>query len=200
MSTRGERMGRENNMETITNDALHAQLERVAQHEAGVRNTAVGRLLQSIGPTRPFAEIYRRIGPLIDPWLLRVSGGRIATQIYGMPSLLLLSTGAKSGKQRTSPLLYARDGDDFLIVGTNFAAANHPAWTVNLIKHPSALIEVAQETLPVTAELVSDAEFQRYWPSFTRIFRGYDEYLKRLTDRHPRMFRLRPNGLAGNGR
>jgi len=174
------------------NDELRAKLDRVAQHDASVRSTLVGRLLQWIGPTRAFSAVYRRLGPRVDPWMMRVSRGRVATQLYGMPALLLSSTGAKSGQPRVSPLLYTRDGDDFLVVGTNFGTKNHPAWTANLIKHPSAAIEVGSESFPVTAELLDQAEFERYWPRFVRVYRGYDVYMERLTARAPRMFRLRP--------
>jgi deazaflavin-dependent oxidoreductase (nitroreductase family) len=146
-----------------------------------------------IGPTRPFAAFYRRFGPVVDPWMLRATGGRIATKIYGLPVLLLLSVGAKSGLKRTSPLLYARDGDDFVIVGTNFGTKNHPGWTANLLKDPEAEIVVGEDTLAVTAALVDEESFKELWSRFVTIYGGYEAYLKRLTNRTPRMFRLAPH-------
>mgnify|MGYP000187847672 CR=1 FL=1 len=112
--------------------------------------------------------------------------------MYGFPVLLLPTTGAKSGQPRPPPLLYARDGDDFLAVGTNFGTEHHPAWTGNLLKEPRASILVGSDTLPVQAELLDDAGFAQHWPKFSAVYAGYDKYLERLTERKPRMFRLRP--------
>jgi deazaflavin-dependent oxidoreductase (nitroreductase family) len=180
-------------MTQVTKDELDAALAHAADLEAGLRaNTPVNRLLQKLGPTRPFIAFYRRFGPVVDPWLMRTTGGRIATSVYGFPALLLVTTGAKSGQRRTSPLLYARDENDFFVVGTNFGTEHHPAWTANLLKHPEAEIALGEHTIPVDAELVDDATFERIWTRFTAVYPGYDDYRKRLTHRHPRMFRLRP--------
>jgi deazaflavin-dependent oxidoreductase (nitroreductase family) len=174
-------------------DALEAQLARIAAHERRRRTTLVTRLLRRLGPTRPFIALYRRLGPAIDPWLMRRTGGHIAT-VYGFPMLLLTTVGAKSGLRRTSPLLYARDGDDFAVVGTNFGTHDHPAWTGNLLAHPAAEIVVANETVAVDAELTSPDAFERIWPRFTAVYGGYELYRKRLTHRTPRMFLLHPRG------
>ena len=163
----------------MTEDAreLQASLGRIAEHERGIRETWLNRLFQAIGPSRAFAAVYRRVGPRVDPWLMRKTGGRITSRLYGFPALLLVTTGAKSGARRTSPLLYVRDGDDFVVVGTNFGTENHPAWTGNLLKTPEAHITVGPETLAVTARLCDEATFTRLWPKFRAIYRGYDVYL-----------------------
>lgn len=173
--------------------ALTAALERVAVHEAGRRVTVLNKVMQRLGPTKPFIAVYRRLGPKIDPWLQRRTGGRIATRVYGFPALLLATTGAKTGKRRTSPLFYVRDGDDFVVVGTNFGTEHHPAWTANLLAHPDdAVVEVGTERLAVDASLADPDAFARIWPRFSAIYGGYDTYLERLTERTPRMFVLTP--------
>ena len=123
--------------------------------------------------------------------LTRRFGGRVTARIHGVPALLLTTTGARSGLPRTSPLLYVRDGDDFLVVGTNFGQANHPAWTGNLMAEPRAAIEVGPERLAVVGAMVDEAEFGSLWPRFVAIYPGYAAYLERC-GRSPRMFRLRP--------
>ena len=170
---------------------LRAKLDRIAAHEQTVHKNAITSFLHAVGPTRAFAYVYSRIGPYIDRYLLHRRGAQ-ASQFYGFPALLLITTGAKSGQPRESPLLYVRDGDTFAIVGTNFGGKPHPAWTGNLQKTPAARIVVADETLEVQAELADDATWQRLWPKFCAMYPGYDAYLKRLTDRTPRMFLLRP--------
>lgn len=179
-------------MGAITQEELRQRLERVAQHESDRRKTLLHRLLLLVGPTRLFASVYRRLGPRIDPWLLRKSAGRIATRLYGFPALLLLSTGAKSGQPRTSPLVYVRDGEDFLVVGTNFGTGKNPAWTGNLLKNPAAAVMVGGETVPVTAELLDSEGFAQHWPKFPAVYPGYNAYRVRWAEQQPRMFRLRP--------
>jgi deazaflavin-dependent oxidoreductase (nitroreductase family) len=170
---------------------IREKLDRIAAHERLLSKTWLNSFLQVIGSTRWFAWLYSRFGPALDRRLLR-SKGKVISRMYGLPTLLLVTTGARSGQKRESPLLYVRDGDSFVIVGTNFGGKPHPAWTANLHKTPAAQIVVYDETLDVTAELADEATWQRLWPRFSAVYRGYDAYLKRLTDRTPRMFVLRP--------
>ena len=176
----------------MTNEELRAALARVAQGEAAIRSTLAHRLFLMLGPTRVFTAIYRRVGPVMDPVLMRWTKGRIATRVYGFPALLLVTTGVKSGQRRTSPLLYVRDDDAFVVVGTNFGTEHHPGWTANLLGTPRAEIMVGSDTLPVTASLVDSATFDRLWPRFSALYSGYDRYRELLTHRTPRMFRLEP--------
>ena len=179
-------------MEQSPGSDLRAALERVAVHERSIQKTWMNRVLQAIGPTTGFVAIYRRLGPKIDPWLHRKTGGRISARVYGFPGLLLYTTGAKTGAKRTSPLFYVRDGDDFAVVGTNFGTEHHPAWTGNLLKNKEAEILVGKETIAVTTELADKATFTRLWPKFRAMYGGYDVYLQKLTHREPRMFLLHP--------
>lgn len=172
-------------------DATLDKLRRVADYEARLRRTPVTRLLRRIGPTRAFARVYRWLGPAIDPWLMRRTDGRVASRFYGLPALLLTTTGRRSGQERTSPVLYVRDGDDFVVVGTNFGQQHHPAWTTNLLAHPEGSIEVGPERLSVTSELVAE-DWERLWQHFVEVYPGYQIYLGRTGGRKPRMFRLHP--------
>jgi len=176
--------------------AQSTELDRVAQYEAGLRRGPMTAVLRTAGRTRAFSFVYRYLGPRIDPWLMHHSQGRIATRLYGLPALLLTTVGAKTGRRRDSPLLYVRDGSapgsDFVVVGTNFGQLHHPGWTANLLKAPDAEIEVGPVRLPVTAELVDEAGWDRLWPRFVACYPGYQDYLGRTGGRLPRMFRLTP--------
>ena len=170
---------------------LRARLDRVAAYEAGIRPTLLNRLLRRVGPTRPFAEVYRRIGPRIDPWLNERTGGKVSSRLYGFPALVLVTTGARTGARRVSPLLYVRDGDDFVVVGTNFGTEHHPGWTYNLAAHPEAEVEVGEERVPVVAARADAESFERLWPALLAIYPGYATYRERL-EREARMFVLHP--------
>jgi deazaflavin-dependent oxidoreductase (nitroreductase family) len=174
--------------------ALRARLDRVAAHEARVSAGPLTRLMRRLGTTKQFAVVYRRVGPVVDPRIARIRAGRFMAAVYGFPVLLLHTTGARSGRARTSPLLYVRDGDDVMLLGTNFGQPKHPAWTANLMAHPQAAVEIGGETVRVEAELVGEETWQQIFPAFVAVYPGYENYLDRRGGLAPRMFRLRPVG------
>lgn len=177
--------------EVIDPAELDARLRRLADHEASMSLTPIGRALQIMGRTSAFAFVYRRFGPRLDVWLNRRFKGQVASRLYGLPALVLTTVGKKSGLPRPSPLIYVRDGVDFLVVGTNFGQEHHPAWTGNLLQEPRASVDLGPVRLPVTAKLVEGADFAASWPRFVAIYPGYDGYIER-SGRTPRMFRLSP--------
>ena len=92
--------------------------------------------------------------------------GRVGHKLPGMPpSLLLHTTGAKTGQPRTNSLTYSRDGDAYLIVASMGGSDRNPAWYHNLRAHPDAEINVGPRRFPVTARLVTpdDSDYQRMW-------------------------------------
>ena len=110
----------------------------------------------------------RLLGPLlrIHDTIYRKTDGRIGHRVPGMPaSLLLHTTGAKSGLQRTSTLSYAKEGNSYLVVASNSGSDRSPAWYHNLIKQPNVDINVGPKRFPVTAREVGpdDADYQRLW-------------------------------------
>ncbi len=172
------------------------QLARVAAYEQRLRRTPLTAVLRALAPSRPFAAFYRRVGPRLDRFLIRASSGRVASRLYGLPVLLLSTTGAKSGQTRTTPLLYVRDGLDFAVAGTNFGHSAHPGWTANLLATPAAAVEIGPERLRVTAELADADTRSRVWPQFLSVYPGYGHYADRR-DVPPRMFLLHPRDAAG---
>jgi deazaflavin-dependent oxidoreductase (nitroreductase family) len=149
-------------------------------------------LVRRIGHQPWFAAVGRRMVPL-DRWVQRVSGGRLsAIGRHGLPSLLLTATGRRSGTDRTQPLLYARDGDAYVVVGSNWGQRHHPSWTANLIANPRAAVTVDGRWVPVTATLAAGAERERLWALLGEVWPAYDSYERRAAGRHLRVFRLTP--------
>jgi deazaflavin-dependent oxidoreductase (nitroreductase family) len=103
---------------------------------------------------------------------------------YGkvVPALLLTSTGRKSGKARPLPLIYGRDGDNFIIIGSKGGAPEDPQWRKNLLANPDAEVQVAREHYKVRARDASGAERDRLWEMMVGILPQYAEYQAR-TDR-----------------
>lgn len=112
----------------------------------------------------------------------RETGGEDGYLWNGAPSLLLTTTGRKSGEPRTSALIFARDGDDYLIVGSVGGMPKHPAWYLNLQVDPKAHIQVKGEHLDVVARTASDDEKPRLWAIVNETWPNYDVYQTR-TDR-----------------
>ena len=108
--------------------------------------------------------------------LYRMSGGRIGGRFKAAPVLLLTTTGRKSGKRRTTPLLYGEDAGRYVIVASVGGAPKHPAWYLNLRNNADATIQVGGRTLGVRAETATPEERGRLWPLMTRIYAPYDDY------------------------
>ena len=118
--------------------------------------------------------------------LYRVSRGRLGGRIpSGAPVLLLTTTGRKSGKQRTTPLLYLEDTSRYVVVASVGGAPKHPAWYLNLLANPAATIAVGRRKLAVTASTASPEERTRLWPLAVQLYPGYDDYQARTTREIP---------------
>lgn len=180
--------------EIATDAALRAKLDRIARHEASVEAGVMTRIMRKLGQTKAFSIAYSKVGPIIDPKIRDLRDGRVMAAVYGLPILSLHTVGAKSGQPRVSPLVYVRDGDDVMLIGTNFGQAKHPGWTANLLAHPSASVQIGAETLEVHAVQVDDETWQRIFPSFVAVYPGYANYMQRRGHLPPRMFRLTPTG------
>ena len=91
--------------------------------------------------------------------------GRVGHRMIGVPTLLLRTTGRRSGATRTNGLVYARDGDDYLVVASNGGADRPPAWLHNLRANPEVEIQIARERRKATARAVEppDTDYARLW-------------------------------------
>lgn len=112
----------------------------------------------------------------------RETDGAVGYVWNGVTTLLLTTTGRKSGEPRTSALIFGRDGDDFLIIASQGGAPTHPAWYHNIQDHPDCEIQVKEEHIPVTARTATAEEKPRLWKIMTDAWPNYDTYQTR-TDR-----------------
>jgi deazaflavin-dependent oxidoreductase (nitroreductase family) len=97
--------------------------------------------------------------------LYKRTDGRVGHRMIGVPTLLLRTTGRRSGATRTNGLVYARDGDHYLVVASNGGADRPPAWLHNLQANPEVEIQIARERRKGTARVVepSDPDYDRLW-------------------------------------
>jgi len=104
------------------------------------------------------------------------TGGRTGHDWNGTSVLILRTRGRKSGATRKFPLIYGRDGKDFIIVASRGGSPEHPGWYKNLLAHPEVEIQVRDAVLPVTARTASPAEKKRLWSTMTAQWPDYDQY------------------------
>jgi deazaflavin-dependent oxidoreductase (nitroreductase family) len=138
-----------------------------------------------------FAKVAPAVVPRLDRFVSKVSGGRFTTSAGIVPSMVLVTTGARSGQARETPLATVPEGDGFFVVGSNFAKPAHPAWSYNLLAHPRATVVYRGRRIPVTARLLDEAEKAEVWPRLLALWPVYDTYEER-TERDLRVFELRP--------
>jgi deazaflavin-dependent oxidoreductase (nitroreductase family) len=139
----------------------------------------------------PAGDWYmKRIAPRIDPPLLRLTGGRISS-VYPVPIMLLTTTGAKTGRPRTLPLLYLTDGDHLILIASNYGKTSHPAWYRNLSTNPIVEVLAGRRSGTYTAiEITDAAERERTWDLALDTYAGYGDYESRAGDRTIPLIRL----------
>jgi deazaflavin-dependent oxidoreductase (nitroreductase family) len=122
--------------------------------------------------------LHAFITPL-DRFVFHASRRRLKLSAAIMPSLVLYSTGAKSGVRRETPLIcFPRPHGHWYVVGSNFGMPTHPAWTANLIANPAAEIHYRREFVTVRARMLEAAEREDVWPSLEEEWPGYRDYEK----------------------
>jgi len=122
--------------------------------------------------------IFFKLFLLIQITIFRLTNGRLMASMRGMPVLLLNTVGRKTGKKRTTPLMYVKDGDDFIITASNNGRDHHPGWFYNLKECPQVTIEVPDRKLLVNASVATKEESARLWPILISEAPFFDKYRK----------------------
>ena len=119
------------------------------------------------------------------------SGGSEGHESNGVHTLVLATTGRRSGIPRRTCLIYGTAGEDFVVVASKGGADDHPAWFKNLQADPSVGVQVGVRRFTAHARVASPAERELLWPRMARIFPLYDEYARK-TDREIPIVLLTP--------
>jgi deazaflavin-dependent oxidoreductase (nitroreductase family) len=119
------------------------------------------------------------------------TAGKVGHDWNGASVLILHTRGRKTGETRKFPLIYGRDGADYVVVASKGGAPDHPGWYKNLLAHPDAKVQVRGDVVPVTARTGSAEDKRRVWPAMCAQWPDYDEY-QRKTPRDIPVVLLRP--------
>lgn len=135
------------------------------------------------------AWIFARTQHHLDGWIFRLSKGRqtASTALSGIPVVMLTTTGARSGEQRTMPVVGLPDGDDLVVIASNFGKPHHPAWYHNLRAHPLATVTTEGATQQMRAREVGGEERERLWRMAVEVHPGWKLYERRATSARRRI-------------
>ena len=111
--------------------------------------------------------------------LYRATNGRIGARTGGVDVLLLETVGRRTGRRRRTPLLYLRDGANWVVVASNAGDDREPAWWLNLQTRPDARIQVREQRHTIRARRATGDEGERLWPRLVAAYKGYDAYRER---------------------
>ncbi len=146
--------------------------------------------------SRPGNWVYSRFAQPVDLALARVSGGRVNTGMGLLPIVFLTARGAKSGLERTVPLVYFTDGDDVIVIATSFGRPRYPAWYRNVKANPEVTLRVNDRSGRYHAREVEGPDHDDLLARAERLYAGYGVYQQRLAGvRHVPVLRLSPNVL-----
>jgi deazaflavin-dependent oxidoreductase (nitroreductase family) len=150
-----------------------------------------GKMVVKASGTKTFMRIGPKIVPHVDRALHKISGGRMLLSGGMLPSLVLTTTGAKTGQKRTTPLATKPEDGGWYVVGSNFGRDAHPGWSANLLVNPDAEISFQAKDIAVRAHLLTAEEKAAFWPQLVKFWPNYDLYTER-SGRDLRIFRLEP--------
>ncbi len=124
------------------------------------------------------AGLLKAIGRWNVP-VYRLSRGHVGGKVGKAPVLLLTTTGRKSGRQRTAPVVYGRDGQNVVVIGSNAGNENEPGWSYNLKADPDAQVEIGHKHSVVRARVAEGEERERLWKLMNVGYEGFDDYAAR---------------------
>jgi deazaflavin-dependent oxidoreductase (nitroreductase family) len=115
----------------------------------------------------------------------RANGGKVGGQFEGAPLLLLHTTGAKTGHEHVTPVMYRPVGGGYAVFASKAGAPNNPDWYHNLVANPSVRAEIGTQTLPLTARVAEGDEREQIWTAHKAANPGFADYEKKTSRQIP---------------
>jgi deazaflavin-dependent oxidoreductase (nitroreductase family) len=135
-----------------------------------------------------FASAATRVMSFANKVVFAASGGRLGAKfLRGAPVCLVTTQGARTGRWRTTPLIYLADGERVVLVASKGGMSHHPAWYHNLSRHPECRVQVGRRVREMSARRASDAEKTQLWPRLLAIYPDYADYQARTERNIPVM-------------
>jgi deazaflavin-dependent oxidoreductase (nitroreductase family) len=151
---------------------------RVREFDPTTSRNPIQRAFRWMGKSRFGGWMALNVGNKIDPYLMRASRGLLKLP-SGTPTVLLTHFGAKSGKKRTTPLVYFTDGDNAVLIASQTGRPKHPAWYHNLKANPDIELWAGGRGGAYRAREAEGEERERLWKQATTLYPGYDDYQRK---------------------
>ena len=150
------------------------------------------RAIRRLASSGPGSWIAIRVLPRIDPPLFSLTRGRhtVSSLVSGLPVVFLTTTGARTGRPRTSPVLGFPTEQGLVVIASNYGQARHPAWYHNLLAHPEGEVSVHGESRRFRAREAERDERERIWREGLAIYPGWSSYERRASNRRIAVFVL----------
>jgi deazaflavin-dependent oxidoreductase (nitroreductase family) len=143
--------------------------------------------------TRAGAAVHRTLAAPLDATIMKLTGGRMNSSGGAMPIVVLTTIGARSGQPRDVPLGYFTDGDDVIVIASNYGGQRHPGWYHNLVAHPDCELHIGKHGGPFSAREAEGADRDRLFGLAVDFYPGYAKYAERTSgNRTIRIMRLTP--------
>jgi deazaflavin-dependent oxidoreductase (nitroreductase family) len=158
------------------------------------RANAVQRAVRRLSASGPGSWLFARVGPRIDRPLYRLTGGRhtFASLLSGIPVVLLTTTGARSGRPRTVPVLGLPTSEGIAVIASNFGQRPQPGWYYNLRANPEGTAAVDGRSHRFRAIEAEGERRRRIWEEGLRVYPGWAQYERRASHRRIAVFVLEP--------
>lgn len=152
------------------------------------------RVVRQVAATRAGAWICARLLHRIDHVVFRATGGRTTFSAIasGFPVVMLTTTGARTGRPRTMPVLALPDGERMVVIASNFGQRHNPAWHYNLRAYGHADVRIGSRSVPMTARELAGAEREHYFQYGIDVNPGWAHYRSRASHRVIPVIMLEP--------
>lgn len=148
-------------------------------------------VMRRLGHYRWFSLTMKHVGCRVDRVLIQVTEGRLSMSGPALPTLLLTTTGKRTGKERTVPLFYVRDGDNLVAACENFGLSTASSWPANLLANPTARIDIGATSANYRGRLATEEEVDRNMPRLVAMWPAHDTYQARSGARRVFVFEPR---------
>ena len=158
------------------------------------RANVLQKALRRVAASGPGSWLFARVLHRIDRPIYRLTGGRhtFASLLSGIPVVMLTTTGARSGRPRTVPVLGLPTADGLAVIASNFGQHQNPAWYHNLRANPEGSVAVEGKSRRFRAVEVEGERRRRIWEQGLRVYPGWSQYERRAANRKIAVFLLEP--------
>ena len=158
------------------------------------RANPVQRALRRLAASGPGSWLFARVLHRIDKPVFKLTRGRhtLASLLSGIPVVMLTTTGAKSGRRRTVPVLGLPVDDRVAVIASNFGQQRQPGWFYNLRANPEGEMSIDGETRRFRAREAEGETRERIWRQGLKVYPGWTQYEKRASHRTIHVFVLEP--------